>query len=239
MKNKRLWNSMCALSMSAVLGLTGAGCVYGGENDTAENQAEEAIQTTEVMITLSDDGITVDGEAVSTDSTAAVYTGAEIVYYQEGQGTTYGAGDAEDEHSAEEAAAHTVVTIAQPGTYRVTGSISQGQIAVDLGEEAEEDANAVVNLILDNVDITCTVASGIAVFNAYECGSDDMETATKDVDTKGQKGSAYPTGPCPSGKTAAVRRTSPFCPRSQAHWAQISKRFSAATSSRRIRTEAT
>lgn len=38
-------------------------------------------------------------------------------------------------------------------------------------------------MILDNADITCTVASGIVVYNAYECGSDDTETATKDVDT--------------------------------------------------------
>lgn len=38
-------------------------------------------------------------------------------------------------------------------------------------------------MILDNADITCTVASGIVVYNAYECGSDDTEAATKDVDT--------------------------------------------------------
>lgn len=171
MNNKKLWNSMGTLVFAAALGLAGAGCVYGSEAGT------------EVKITLSDERITVDGEVISTDSSAAVYSGAKIVYYEAGKGELYGEGDAEDEHSPEEAAAHTVVTITQPGTYRMTGSLAQGQIAVDLGEDAEEDPNAVVNLILDNVDISCSVASGIVVFHAYECGSDDTETATKDVDT--------------------------------------------------------
>lgn len=146
-------------------------------SDSSENQTEEC------KIELSDDGILVDGEAISTDSESAVYAGADIVYYKEGQDSTYGAGDEDDGHSEEEAAEHTVVTITKAGTYRVSGTLSKGQIAIDLGEDSRYDENAVVNLILDNADITCTVASGIVVYNAYECGSDDTETATKDVDT--------------------------------------------------------
>ena len=124
-----------------------------------------------------------DGEAISTDSESAVYAGADIVYYKEGQDSTYGAGNEDDGHSEEEAAEHTVVTITKAGTYRVSGTLSKGQIAIDLGEDSRDDESAVVNLILDNADITCTVASGIVVYNAYECGSDDTEIATKDVDT--------------------------------------------------------
>lgn len=146
-------------------------------SDSSENQTEEC------KIELSDDGILVDGEAISTDSESAVYAGADIVYYKEGQDSTYGAGDEDDGHSEEEAAEHTVVTITKAGTYRVSGTLSNGQIAIDLGEDSRDDESAVVNLILDNADITCTVASGIVVYNAYECGSDDTETATKDVDT--------------------------------------------------------
>lgn len=159
------------------------------ENQTSEPQsAKEASdssenQTEECKITLSDDGILVDGEAISTDSESAVYAGADIVYYKEGQDSTYGAGNEDDGHSEEEAAEHTVVTITKAGTYRVSGTLSKGQIAIDLGEDSRDDESAVVNLILDNADITCTVASGIVVYNAYECGSDDTETATKDVDT--------------------------------------------------------
>lgn len=159
------------------------------ENQTSEPQSAEDVsdssenQTEECKITLSDDGILVDGEAISTDSESAVYAGADIVYYKEGQDSTYGAGNEDDGHSEEEAAEHTVVTITKAGTYRVSGTLSKGQIAIDLGEDSRDDESAVVNLILDNADITCTVASGIVVYNAYECGSDDTETAIKDVDT--------------------------------------------------------
>ena len=84
-------------------------------------------------IVLSDDGVTVDGEAAPTDETAAVYTAHDIVYYEAGRDFTYGEGTEADEHTAEEAAAHTVLHITQPGTYAVSGTLSAGQIAVDLG----------------------------------------------------------------------------------------------------------
>ncbi len=161
------------------------------ENETAEPQSADSdeasntskTQTKECKIELSDDGILVDGEAISENPEDAVYAGADIVYYKEGQDSTYGAGDEDDGHSEEEAAEHTVITITKAGTYRISGTLSKGQIAIDLGEDSRDDESAVVNLILDNADITCTVASGIVVYNAYECGSDDTETATKDVDT--------------------------------------------------------
>ena len=125
----------------------------------------------------------IDGDDATTDTGAAVYVANDIVYYEEGKDETYGEGGKEDAHSKEEADKHTVVTITKPGTYTVSGSISAGQIAVDLGEEAEEDASAVVNLILDNAEITCSVAPAIVVLNAYECGDDKEENATSTVDT--------------------------------------------------------
>jgi len=140
-------------------------------------------QTGETQIILSDDGITVDGATVSTDETAAVYAANDIVFYLEGQGFTYGEGGADDEHSQAEADAHTVVHITKAGAYRVSGTISAGQIAVDLGEGAESDPEAVVTLILDNADITCTVAPAILFYRVYECGSADADTASSTVDT--------------------------------------------------------
>ena len=142
-----------------------------------------AADTGEVAVVLSDDGVTVDGETASTDAASAVYVGADIVYYESGHDETYGEGTEADEHDPEEAAAHTVVTITQPGTYRVSGTLSQGQLAIDLGEEAEADPEAVVTLILDGVDITCTVAPAVIFYNVYECGSSDTETASPTVDT--------------------------------------------------------
>ena len=152
-----------------------------------ENPIGEAFDDTDetydgVKIALSDDGITVDGAAISTDSEAAVYAANDIVYYESGKDFTYGEGTEEDAHTKEEADAHTVVHIAKAGQYVLSGKLSKGQIAVDLGEDAEEDPNAVVTLVLNGVDITCEVAPAVIFYNVYECGTADEATATKDVD---------------------------------------------------------
>lgn len=132
--------------------------------------------TKETVINLSDTAVTVDGQKASTSSSSAVYTGADIVYYEEGHDSSYGEGTESDAHSAAEAAAHTVVTITEPGTYRVSGKLSKGQLAIDLGEDADSDPTAVVTLILDGVDITSTVAPGVIFYNVYEPYSSTEDT---------------------------------------------------------------
>jgi len=160
------------------------------ETETAAHEAEMEEDVTEsgeipgaVNIVLSDDLILVDGEVVSEDTESAVYIASDIVYYEEGKDFTYGEGTEADAHSKEEADAHTVVHITKPGTYAVSGSMSAGQIAIDLGENAEEDPEAVVTLMLNGVDINCSVAPGVIFYNVYECCEADEETASKDVDT--------------------------------------------------------
>ncbi len=138
-----------------------------------------------VRISLSDDGITADGQPVTDDASAGLYTAHDIVYYEAGRGFTYGEGTEADEHSAEEAAAHTVLHIASPGVYVLSGRLSAGQIAVDLGEDAENDPAAVVSLVLSGVDITCTVAPAIIFYNVYECGDKDSASAIVDTSAAG------------------------------------------------------
>ena len=142
-----------------------AGCAKesSGKSGEQAKAPEKMVELTEdrTRIVLSDEEIQVDNEVISTDSASAVYVGEDIVYYEEGKDETYGEGGAEDAHSREEAKAHKVVTITKPGTYEVSGSISAGQIAVDLGDEAEDNPKAVVNLILNNAEITCSVAPSI------------------------------------------------------------------------------
>ena len=138
----------------------------------------------ETVITLSDDGLTVNGGG----ETDTVYTSHDIVYYEEKtayeSGNPYGAGSETDMHTAEEAQAHTVVNITAPGAYRLSGKLSAGQIRIDLGEDAASDPDAVVELILDGADITCTVAPAILFRNVYECdGGWNTETAQPTVDT--------------------------------------------------------
>lgn len=153
------------------------------EETKATESAGKKVFEGATEICLSDDGITVDGEAISEDAQQAVYAAKDIVFYLAGQDFTYGAGTEEDAHTQEEADAHTVVHISEPGTYALSGSLSKGQIAVDLGEDAKQDPEAVVTLILNGVDIQCDVAPAVIFYKVYECGSDETETATMDVDT--------------------------------------------------------
>ena len=168
-----------ALFTAAMLSL--AGCAT--DDDISQTDPNLALTPGETLISLSDNAVLVEGEPVSQSSTVSVYEGADIIYYEAGRGEGYGEGTTADEHTAQEADAHTVLTITSPGTYRATGTLSQGQLVVDLGQEARENPEARVTLILDDVDLTCTVAPAILVKNAYECGSAQIETATHQVDT--------------------------------------------------------
>ncbi len=160
-------------------------------SETEKSATPTQVQVTEtqlpddgvVDISLSDKEILVDGKTAESDTSGAVYTANDIVYYEEGKDFTYGEGTAEEAHSAKEAKAHTVVHITKAGEYKLSGKLSKGQIAVDLGEDAKENPDAVVTLVLNDVDITCDVAPAIIFYNVYECSNSDSETATKDVDT--------------------------------------------------------
>lgn len=175
------------LTIGMVAGLL-AGCGESGASSNVKNENQQsgidaAVLENAVKIELSDAGITVDGNPISTEKSADVYVANDIVFYLADQGFTYGEGEPEDEHTQEEADKNTVVHITKPGDYVLSGFLSAGQIAVDLGEEAEEDPEAVVTLYLNGVDVNCDVAPAVIFYNVYECGSADEETATKDVDT--------------------------------------------------------
>ena len=107
---RHLNRRILALLTAAALALTLPGCSTA--QDTTDTAAELA---TEIL--LSDDGITVNGQTASDDSSSAVYVGADIVYYESGHDETYGEGTEADAHSADEAARHTVVTITEPVSY--------------------------------------------------------------------------------------------------------------------------
>ena len=111
----------------------------------------EPASADEVLIRLSDGG-------VEFPEGSGVHTANDIV---------------SDDANTAEAARHTVVHIAEPGTYRISGALSAGQIAVDLGENAKTDPNAVVTLILDGAEITCSVAPAVIFYNVYESGQPD------------------------------------------------------------------
>ena len=137
----------------------------------------------ETVIRLTDTGMDVSGP-----DSLSVFGSNDIIYYEDRDtyesGRPYGEGTDADKHTAEEAKQHYVVNITAPGAYRITGKLSAGQIRVDLGEDAKKNPSAVVELILDNADISCAVAPAILFLNVYECDADRNEdNATPDVDT--------------------------------------------------------
>ncbi|MBE6571862.1 MAG: carbohydrate-binding domain-containing protein [Ruminococcaceae bacterium] len=136
-----------------------------------------------VSIHLSDDEITVDGKTADYEEKNEVFLSNDIVYYESGKDFTYGEGTEKDAHTEKEAQAHTVVNITSPGTYSVSGKLSCGQIAIDLGEDAKKDPTAVVTLVMNGADITCEVAPAVIFYNVYECSDSDTEKATKAIDT--------------------------------------------------------
>ena len=149
-------------------------------NTAAEEIAYTSRFDTVTEIILSDDGVTADSEGVTT-SNDIIYYGDQETYES---GYPYGEGEDWERHSAQEAAEHTVVNITQPGAYRVRGKLSKGQIRVDLGVSAYDDPEAVVELILADAEITCTVAPAILFQTVYECdGEWSADTAKPDVDT--------------------------------------------------------
>ena len=95
------------------------------------------------------DVITVNGEAIPEDASAPVYLAR----------VTEKHGDVPAELMGLE---NRVVTIAEAGVYRLSGTAADVQIAVRAG--AEDD----VRLILDGVDITCRTSSAIAVYSARD-----------------------------------------------------------------------
>lgn len=139
--------------------------------ETTESAASD--ESAAVDILLSDEGVICASDAV--------YTANDIIYYEADRDESYGGGTDADAHTAVEAAAHAVVHITAPGTYRVSGTLSAGQIFVDLGEGAEDDPAAVVTLLLDKASITCTVAPAILFYRVYECGNRENFTLTPDL----------------------------------------------------------
>lgn len=89
-------------------------------------------------------------------------------------------------HSAKEAYDNPVLHITKPGTYIIQGNWN-GQIMIDLGEKKETfaDENSKVKLILNGVDVNCTVAPAFVAYSAYECdnGWEEREEYSNNVNT--------------------------------------------------------
>ncbi len=87
-------------------------------------------------------------------------------------------------HSASDAYNNPVLHITKPGHYALSGTWN-GQIWVDIPDESvtsgvdtEDDSNAQVVLILDNLTVKCNVAPALVFKNVYQCAS-DIDTSSE------------------------------------------------------------
>ena len=89
-------------------------------------------------------------------------------------------------HSAEEAYHNPMLHITQPGQYILEGSWN-GQIYVDLGDKDEcfADESKKVTLIMNGVNVNCTVAPSVIFYSLYECDNEweNRTEAVSSVDT--------------------------------------------------------
>lgn len=86
-------------------------------------------------------------------------------------------------HSEKEAFNNPCLHITLPGTYELSGKWN-GQVFVDLGKKSEIDSSKKINFILNNVEINCSVAPAINIYQAYECDSkwEERKESTSDID---------------------------------------------------------
>ena len=89
-------------------------------------------------------------------------------------------------HSAEDAYENAVLHITRAGTYQLEGEW-HGQIWIDLGDPDDTfaDESARVTLILNGVDVTCTVAPALVFYSVYECDNtwEEQSAWSHTVDT--------------------------------------------------------
>ena len=83
-----------------------------------------------------------------------------------------------------EASNNSVLHIKEAGTYVLQGKWN-GQVNIDLGDKTFEDETQKVTIILNGVDITCSVAPAIIFENAYECDNswEERQEKLNEIDT--------------------------------------------------------
>ncbi|MBQ8311873.1 MAG: carbohydrate-binding domain-containing protein [Clostridia bacterium] len=102
----------------------------------------------ETLIQLGDT-ITVNGEAITEDAAAPIHL-------------THAVETHEDVPEELQGVSNRIITITDGGSYRISGTATDTQIAVKAGSDDD------VRLILDGVDLTCRTHAAIAVYSARD-----------------------------------------------------------------------
>ena len=137
---------------------------------------EETYEGAHTLV-LKDGESTIDEQSLSKTPSlgVSIHAGENIIHYEREYADVSGYGEATEEnekHSAEDCNKEKLVKISESGTYIVSGSL-KGQLSVELSSNT--DSNLFVTLVLNSVNINCTVAPGLIFYKAYEIDSIDYE----------------------------------------------------------------
>lgn len=182
-----------AIALAALGGCSAADVLASGEEITAvevqtSSSAVIADATSDVSETVTTaTQVNVEDHASADDS---VWEASEVISVSLGGEITANGEGVLIEGSA--------VTITEAGTYHISGTLGEGQIVVEAGNEA------VVRLILDNADITNSTGAAIAVMSAEKAvvmlaDGTDNTLGTASADTFGPGGDGPGADPGAAG----------------------------------------
>jgi hypothetical protein len=146
-------------SIVAVIVLLVAGIsvmfVYGGSSDSSGDEDDsDSTDDTSSDDDSSDDNSTSNDEAV----TASIVLGTVITV----NGSSISTDTSSAVYKSTSTSGFTIINIVEAGTYTISGTAEETQILVNADDDSE------VLLILDGMDISCSSAPAILIYNAYD-----------------------------------------------------------------------
>ncbi len=157
MKKYKTLAISAALSLSILAGCSTADVTASSEDIVTANNTVVVTSDETLTTTTSIESVAV---ATAVEANATSHDATTDYEYNEDDVVEIALGTSITEDSGAVDVDGTTVTISAAGTYRISGSLSDGQVIVDAGGEA------VVQLILDNAEITNADGAAIAVMSA-------------------------------------------------------------------------
>lgn len=110
----------------------------------------------------------------------SLFNGEKIIHYESEMATQTGYGSASENeiHTKADCNEEKLVKITEPGIYIVSGTL-KGQLTIDLS--ATPLSPKIVTLVLNGVNIECTVAPGLIFYNANEIDSESYGTSQNSI----------------------------------------------------------
>ncbi len=146
-----------ALALSILVGCSTAGVTASSEDIVT---ADSTVVVTSDDTTIATTSVESGAVATAAEANATTHDTTADYEYSEDNVIEISLGTSITEDSSAVDVDGTTVTISAAGTYRISGSLSDGQLVVAAGDQA------VVQIIVDNADITNADGAAVAVMSA-------------------------------------------------------------------------